>query len=69
MNVPIYEPTPEEWAEVDLEQLRDLQALTWTERFRRHEGARKLVKALRAAGKQADGLNPRPPQETPPTSS
>jgi hypothetical protein len=58
MATPIYEPTPEEWVEVDVEQLRDLQKLTPEERLRRHEHARRLVIALRKAGTRHYGFDP-----------
>jgi len=62
-NLPIastewFNPTPEQLAEVDIEQLRDLQALTPEQRLERHEGARKLVLELRKLGQEYYGFDP-----------
>lgn len=51
-------PTEQELAEVDVEQLQDLLALSMEERLRRHEGARQLVLQLRAAGVKHYGFDP-----------
>lgn len=49
-------------AEVDLAQLEDLLALTPTQRIARHEQALVLVRALRQAGINYYGFDPRPPE-------
>ena len=51
-------PTEKELAEVDIEQLQDLLALTLDERLRRHEGARQLVLKLKEAGRKHYGFDP-----------
>ncbi len=47
-------PTEKELAEVDIEQLQDLLALTLDERLRRHEGARQLVLKLKQLSQSLD---------------
>lgn len=58
MNSDWFNPTPEQLAEVDIEQLRDLQALTPEQRLERHEGARQLVMKLRQLGQEYYGYDP-----------
>ncbi len=49
-------------AEVDIAQLEDLLALTPAQRIARHEQALALVRALRQAGIDYYGFDPRPPE-------
>ncbi len=49
--------------EVDLSLLDYLQTLSVEERFERHEQALALVRALRAAGQEYYGYDPRHPDE------
>ncbi len=49
-------------AEVDISQLEDLLALTPAQRIARHEQALALVRALRQAGINYYGFDPRPPE-------
>lgn len=58
-----FNPTPEQIAEVDIEQLRDLQALTPEQRLERHEIARQLVLELRKLGQEYYGHHLRPAKE------
>lgn len=50
-------PTPE--ADLDLDLLDFLQGLTPAERMARHEAALELVRALRKAGTEFYGFDPR----------
>jgi hypothetical protein len=53
-------PTPESTIDdVDLDLLRELQALTPAERMARHEAALELVRALRKASREHYGFDPR----------
>jgi len=49
--------------EIDLSLLDYLQTLSVEERFERHEQALALVRALRAAGQEYYGYDPRHPYE------
>ncbi len=49
--------------EIDMSLLDYLQTLTVEERFERHEQALALVRALRAAGQEYYGYDPRHPDE------
>ena len=49
--------------EIDLSLLDYLQTLSVEERFERHEQALALVRALRAAGQEYYGYDPRHPDE------
>lgn len=57
---PPAQPTDEELeADIDLELLEYLQTLTPAERIARHEAALELVRALRKAGTEHYGFDPR----------
>ncbi len=60
-NGPVSEQTPPDPSEADLdiELLMELQALTPAERLARHDAALQLVLALREAGTNFYGVDPR----------
>jgi hypothetical protein len=57
---PVISPAAEgPYADVDVSQLKELLALTPTERLLRHEQALELVNELRKAGRRWYGFDPR----------